>query len=520
MRRGAESSHQNLAWFILESLGKPSAHRTLYLLAIVLLAVATRWTLAPRYLYSFDNVNFALAMEDFNPILHQPQPPGYPLFVGLEKVIHFAGPSIEQTQLIAGAIGSIVSLLAIWLLGDELFGSPAGLLSAALLLFNPVFWLAGIGNHIRTFLAAGPLVLALCVWRAWRRDPGRWFLYASLAFAAASGFRPELLLLLFPLWVSGMLRRPIGMPIRIAGCAVLGLSLMPMIMVMSIKAGGWPVLADGFGKYFRMHASDTSIFLGGQPHRALLVALLGIYWTFVGALTWIWAVPMLRIREGIARGREPFVFLLLCFLPPFLFHILIHSDEPDHMLDAIPFVCVAGGWVLSRLRFRVATLALTAASLNALLFFFPLNPEGVEASYRRVRKLGDGVDVAIDSLREPKFAGQTVVLAYRDVVTSHQIAWYFPDDLVLTAASDLALGCPQFSVTVTTRQNYSHPVRLYGNQVTLPVAGRIALLLGPGAPPVLGAAFTRQGPLLIATPVPHEFTLGACRFVAGTPDRK
>ncbi len=177
-------------------------------LALLALVIATRWTLAPKYLFYFDNINFALALEHFNPAKHQPQPPGYPLFVGLEQVIHTFIPSVKYTQLTAGAVGSVVALLAIWYLGNLLFGPPAGILAAALLLFNPVFWLAGIGNHVRTFLTAGPIVLGICVWRTWDAEcPNRWFAYTGLALGIAAGFRPELLLLFAPLWISSIFRR-------------------------------------------------------------------------------------------------------------------------------------------------------------------------------------------------------------------------------------------------------------------------------------------------------------------------
>ena len=70
------------------------------LLLLVLLAgvvAATRLPLAPPYLFSFDNVNLALALERFDPRLHQPQPPGYPLFVGQARLLNWFFHSPERT---------------------------------------------------------------------------------------------------------------------------------------------------------------------------------------------------------------------------------------------------------------------------------------------------------------------------------------------------------------------------------------------------------------------------------------
>lgn len=44
-----------------------------------LLICFTRWPLTPKKQYHIDNVNFALALDDFNPALHRPQPPGDPM---------------------------------------------------------------------------------------------------------------------------------------------------------------------------------------------------------------------------------------------------------------------------------------------------------------------------------------------------------------------------------------------------------------------------------------------------------
>jgi hypothetical protein len=62
---------------------------TLFSALLIVFIVVTRWPLAPRYLYYFDSANFALSLEKFDPAIHQPQPPGYALFVGLIRLIHF-----------------------------------------------------------------------------------------------------------------------------------------------------------------------------------------------------------------------------------------------------------------------------------------------------------------------------------------------------------------------------------------------------------------------------------------------
>src|SRR5277367_1275849 len=112
----------------LPRAGKIFLARFLFLAALVI----TRWPLSPHHLFGFDNVNFALALSKFDPLASQPQAPGYPLFVLVSRLVHFAVPSEVQTGLVMGFLGSAAALFFIERLGSELFGPPAGWIAAGL----------------------------------------------------------------------------------------------------------------------------------------------------------------------------------------------------------------------------------------------------------------------------------------------------------------------------------------------------------------------------------------------------
>ena len=91
-----------------ERLGRP-----LQICILLTLLALTRWPLSTRWLFYFDNINFALALTHFNPALHQPQPPGYPLFVGLMRVIYVFVREPNKVELISGLVGSGAALVLI-----------------------------------------------------------------------------------------------------------------------------------------------------------------------------------------------------------------------------------------------------------------------------------------------------------------------------------------------------------------------------------------------------------------------
>ena len=93
----------------------------------LLLVFVTRWPLVPKkHLYHLDNVNFTLALDDFNPPLHQPQPPGDPMFVALTRLLRVVAPRPEILFPLSGVLGSALALAVMWRLGAALFGDTSG----------------------------------------------------------------------------------------------------------------------------------------------------------------------------------------------------------------------------------------------------------------------------------------------------------------------------------------------------------------------------------------------------------
>src|SRR5690349_396848 len=100
------------------ALAADAALPRIYSLLLVAFLILSRWLVAPAYLYYFDSANFALALQEFNPALHQPQPPGYPLFVGLTRVIGLILQDAQQIMLVAGLVGAVAAVLVMLYLGS------------------------------------------------------------------------------------------------------------------------------------------------------------------------------------------------------------------------------------------------------------------------------------------------------------------------------------------------------------------------------------------------------------------
>src|SRR5712692_2607113 len=152
--------------------------------------VLTRFIFRSHYLYDIDSVNFALALDRFDPTVYQPHPPGYFLYVCLGRLAN-ALFNDANTALVAISIAaSAAAVVLIYILTENWFGRNPALFAGLIFLFSPLSWFHGtvaLTYVVEAFFSA--LVGYLC-WRTYSGD-SRWLIPASIALGLAAGFRPS-----------------------------------------------------------------------------------------------------------------------------------------------------------------------------------------------------------------------------------------------------------------------------------------------------------------------------------------
>jgi hypothetical protein len=487
------------------------------LVALATLGVVflSRWLLAPTYLFYFDNINFALALKEFNPSLHQPQPPGYPLFVGLSRLVHAVVPGVELAFLWTGVLGASAAILLLWRLGEHMFGAKAGMVAALLLLVNPAFWMAGLANHVRLFLAAGALLVALPAWLAWKPgSPNRYFLAAAGLLGVAAGFRPDLLLFLLPLLAATAIHSKRNVRTILLGALLLVLCALPWLLALVAAAGGLGAFYEMVSGYLKVE-SHRSLLFGAPGEPAATMISWAVSWTFLGALSWIWALPW-AAKQLRARPAEPVAgFLALWFLPAFLFHAFVHVGDPDQTLVTIPVVCLLGGWVLSRLpgatatglpQLRWALCVALAVSLNVYLFFRPLPAPANAAAYKVVTWVDRTAEASFAAIRELKASGPVFLVSCTPFVSWRKVGYYFPEDPLLVL-SECPGGSRDLDAVWVSWHGKTGPPSTRNGEILLPAGRKIVWLLPEEAHVRTGleqaVPLRRHGPLFYS-----DLTLG------------
>ena len=316
-----------------------------------LATVLLRLPFAARRMWDHDSVQFALGVERFDLAAHHPHPPGYPLYIGLLKLLKLAGVGpldgmVALSILFAGLGAALIVPLAARLAGGRL---AAGIFAAALYATNPLLWFYGELPLVYAVEGGLTVVLALAVLRL---GEGRAAFYGAVAlFAVAGGLRQSTMVLLAPLFLSGVFRawRAGRLPIRrIAAGALLGLGLVLAWFVPLCRlAGGYAEYRRIGAEHFRALLPATSILYGAGwgalAHNLEVLVKWGLQGILPGvvALLLLAALAPRRLAASWRALRHSAPFLAFWALPPIAFFALFHITKAGYTLLHLPAFLVA-----------------------------------------------------------------------------------------------------------------------------------------------------------------------------------
>ena len=336
-----------------------------------LLVLITRYPHAPGQLFTFDDVNLAYSVGHFDIRISQPQPPGYPLFVLEMRVLHWLGFRRVESILLALALaGSVAALGLLGYVGQRIFGGLCGFFAACLLVLHPVFWHSGITSALRTQLAVVSLLVAAACWRAWAGEEP-WVLRSAIVLGLCAGVRPEIGVVLFPLWAVSALRAPVSWKRRAGALGAMAAAVLVWLLPAMFASGGPVTYIKACLGYVSDQASETSGLFGAESGKWQTTFWRLMVWTCCGLLAWtLPAVLAWKRKQGWRMDRNRLAFMALWLLPPFVFAIVIHIQDPGQALAMAPPIALFGGYLFNRaldnLEERVSrwqTLTLVLASL-------------------------------------------------------------------------------------------------------------------------------------------------------------
>lgn len=405
--------------------------------ALAALTLLSRAPFATQLLWAWDSVLYARAIEDGFHVDDQlrsarPHPPGYIFYVAAGSLLRPLLADTNAALVAVSVLASALAIAAVYLFSRRIAGPAAAAIAAGSFLANPLVWLYGEVAYPYVLLAFLMTALAW-LFREARERGGRWRLASSLALGIAAGFRQDLLLLLFPLWLWLLLAAKWRE--RALHLVVLGAACLTWFVPTAL-------LSDGVAAYLASVLGQTTGVAGvsaaGTEGLESLwfnfrLTLLGLFWglLLVGALLLVLGVGPLLSRTARVRRQDATFFAL--WIPPALaVYVVLHIGEFGYLLSVLPGLYVLAAALLPPLLRALRRelprawrpLAAGVALVPAAVFLFaPAQPFSAHAI--EVREGGLGAKLAYVRANFPP--DRAVVLARSEYL---QARYYLPDHVV------------------------------------------------------------------------------------------
>lgn len=358
--------------------------RAALLAAVVALLIRLPFTM--DRMWDHDSIQFALGVEKYDLLAHHPHPPGYPVWIGVLKVLAALGVDplhgMVALAILGGAIGAGWMVLLAGRLAPEEARLRTGVLGAALYTFDPLLWFYGELPLIYALEGGLTVVLA---WAATRMEEGgRSFLLACGLFALAGGLRQSTMVLLAPLFLFGVWRtwrRGRLTPGLFFGGAALGAAVvLAWLVPLCVAAGGYGAYRRISGEHFSVLLPQTSILYGAGwgalAHNAEVLTKWALQGLVPGAvvLLVLWITAPGRIVPGLRALAARLPWVLAWAGPPILFFALFHVTKAGYTLVHLPAlltaIALAAAPALSMSRGRALLATALAVAVGAGLFLF------------------------------------------------------------------------------------------------------------------------------------------------------
>lgn len=426
-----------------------------WLLGLFVVGVLTRAPFIGGHLASWDAVQYALGLVDFDVTRHQPHPPGSILYIALGRVaLALTGEANRALAWISVLAGASAIVLC-YVVSRAIFGRRIAVVATVLYLLSPVTWYYGV--VALPYAVEGALVLGAVATLWWGAEARRIAptLGAAVLLAFAGGVRQTTMLLLLPLWLYATWRagQPgAGQGTRSADAMRRGVQgLMLGLGVMGLLCLAWavPLVALSGGIVAYVTASQRLSSLVNELTSAFRIGLPAV----AANVEYAWDVTALGLNLALLpagvyllpgvrwpwRLRAPqWWFLVLWVGPALLVYSLLHIGQAGYLLFVWPLVCCMAATAALSLADEVrrrcprisagsapGVVALLGISGAALFLWAPLLGNGVNGLGRSEIREHDRFWDRLEQLTEAYAPGDVVVLTGTLARESFRLATYY-----------------------------------------------------------------------------------------------
>ena len=345
-------------------------HARLTIVAVASLAVifiAGHLPLMRETLDGIDSTNFVLAVDGYDPRLHQPHPPGFPVHVALGRVVTAAyraifsadeiGTAATSLRLWSALSGSLTVVAMMWVALGVGLSRWRSAIATALLTVCPLFWmtamrpLSDVPGLLFAMLSQA-LLFAASTAGASRQS---WWLAAAFAAGIAAGVRVQTMLLTLPL-----LALLAALHLRRSGVRPIALIVVAFVVGVLVWAVPLVISLGGPQEYVRLLTTVAADDVDGVEllatdftPRLIALALTRTFLVPWGSIL-IGAVVIVAALAGamnlIRHERRVLGLLAVMGAPYAAFHLLF--QETASIRYALPLVPVVAMLIAGAVQVR------------------------------------------------------------------------------------------------------------------------------------------------------------------------
>lgn len=352
----------------------------LFFLAALTIVAVVHWLSIPLTIWEYDESLFAMAVEKFEPLIHQPPPPGYPLYIGCAKLLRplFPGPFNTLLGISAGAtLLGFLTFFAAFRAASR--SNRAGIFGAFLFYLSPAMLInATLPQSDSGALALFGLAMWLTV-RAIDQPTATNATLMALACAVTIGWRLQFCIAVVPMFLVAVLLLRAWRE-RIVALQWFAIACLAWLIPLVILTGGpesfWKWMS-GQAAYFAEHDADIS--RSGRSLGQIALRFIAHPWGPKLLAAPVLVLALIGLVDGLrrrARAILPILAMIVIYLA-FAIAMMDPADGVRYALPAVPGIALLAviglEWVRRLTRGVLADWALVALyALGTYLYCGPL----------------------------------------------------------------------------------------------------------------------------------------------------
>lgn len=286
-----------------------------------------------RLPYNWDAAQFVLALRHYAIGMHQPHPPGYPLFVVLGKLLHLI-VSENMALVIIAAIFGYISVIVLYLFCYRLWPNKLGsaLITIAYIL-NPLFWLYRETALTYVVDATASITVGYLVWQTMTLRTRQYVLISSGVLAIAGAIRPSLVALLLPLFIFQLSFHRRNWKLVLGSFGILAIGTLAWLIPVTILTGGVGEYLTESRNLYGASVANSNIFEQTKlVFNTLLVSLNIVLLPVVVGITLL----VIHYRLYWRKFIYIYIYAAVWWLPALLVYSFGHFGQLGYALILIP----------------------------------------------------------------------------------------------------------------------------------------------------------------------------------------